>query len=536
MKKLSIAFLFCFFYWSNSIAQSSSVSHVIDVSDAILDQDNGSVAISRADKNVIVIGAASDFADMAANGMLAFYTADRGATWQSSRLPLPASTDVFAWGAPSVISDDNGTFYYAYLTNDGADSAGHIAVASSTNGGKTWVNAAPVSVASTQYGFPDMPSIWIDRSATSTKNGRIYCAWDQFYSADSSQFKGAYIAWSDDKCKHWSTAKFLGPCDNYVEVRTGKNGEVFVSSSDSIGLSHQLFISKDFGTSFGLPSDIAGFTSYPTYANDTALTILKGITGFAAFPYLSVDVDLASNRIHAVYGDYEGDAASLYYRYSDNVGATWSAAIGISDTSSSDRFDPWVSVDQKTHEAYLFFYSSESDANNQFVAPYRQRLRDSSKERVSTPYNPLVVESVGGSSPYIGDHTASDAFDSVYVGVWTQNRSGHNDGDVYAYISSPKGKSAVPVLVHSSTLWLSPVYPNPTSNHSTSIRYYLPEATDVSFDLFDISGSNLSHLADSHHDEGSYSQQLQLGGIAPGTYIIRLSTSDGQLSQKVIVY
>jgi hypothetical protein len=519
---------------------------VVDVSDSPLDQDNAAVAISRKDKNNIVIAAASDFDDMDNNGMPAYYTTDNGATWAGSRLPMPINPNFYIYGEPSIASDNAGNFFFAYRTGDGsevADSAGNISIATSSDGGKTWINAKPINNNNQAFGHPEAPSITVDNLASSPNHGRVYVVWDQFFSAADSEltYGGVYIAWSNDKCKTWSVPKFLGASNDYQQVKTGKNGEIYVSCSDSLGVGHVLFVSTDAGATFTDPAHlISGFNSYPmfTIGLDSGYTGLKGFLGFAAFPYVSFDVDLKTNRIHAVYGDYQGDIAILYYSYSDNNGVTWSDAVGISDTSSSDRFDPYVSVDQKTGEVYVLFYSSEADPiGNVLTAPYRIRISDMQKQMLSPAFNPYSVEATDSTPAYIGDHTASDAFDSVYIGVWTQNRAGYKDGDVFAYISTPSTKNGItePVMIHSQQYWLSSVYPNPGDGKNISLQYYLPHASSVHFDLYDATGKLLKQLIERHLAEGTYSENFSANTIAEGTYIIRMTTEESTLSQKIII-
>jgi hypothetical protein len=536
MKRFILAVIFLSLIPSLMFAQLDA-GVVTDISNIPLNQDNPVVSISRTDKNTIVIGAASD--DMDSLGMPVYFSSDKGLSWQNSRLPFPLNADFYVEGEPSVATNSTGNFYYAYITNDGVDSDGNISIAISHDAGKTWSNGTPLTSNNTIPGYPDGVFITVDNSASSQHKGRIYAVWDQFFSApDSSINEGLYVAWSDDEFSTWSAPKLLGPTDDYQEVKTGKNGEVYVSASDSLGIGHQLFVSTNFGATFTNPAEfISGFSSYPLYATDTEFTLLKGITGFAAFPYVSFDVDLTSNRIHAVYGDYQADVATLYYQYSDNNGSTWSDPIGIQELSSSDRFDPWVSVDQITRETYVMFYSSDSDPNNILVAPYRLRIRDSAEQMLNAAFNPLTVENPGNAMPYIGDHTYCDAFDSIFIGVWTQNRSGRTDGDVYAFVSTQKQNDGVeqPFVIHSQSSWLSSPYPNPSNGKNISLRYYVPQATEINFDLFDITGRSVKHFGGQPIEEGSYSGEFDISNVSAGTYFIRMTTNEGAVSQKLII-
>ncbi len=547
------ALLFLAFGCPSLFAQSapSDSAGVTDVTNLSLNQDNPSVSINRKNKNLIAIGAASDFSDMDANGMPVYTSTNKGLSWSASRLPLPLNPDLYVYGEPSITSDDAGNFYYAYITNDGVDSGGNISIASSTDG-KNWKNSTPINTNSANFGHPDGVFLSVDNSPISTHHGRVYAVWDQFFSDDLLfTQEGVTIAWSDDQCKSWSTPKFLGACDDYQMCRTGKQGEIYVSTSDSAGLGQEIFVSINGGMTFSDPAlsiSSSFFKSYPffTFGPDSGYTGLKGSLGFAAFPYIAFDVDLNTGRLHAVSGDYEGDLADLYYSYSDNSGASWSTpqVVGVTekDVTSSDCFDPWVTVDQKTGEVYVLFYSSEPDPKNILVAPARVQLKDTIEGQpqiLNSLFSPLLVEKTVNTAPYIGDHTMSDAFDSIYAGVWTQNRPGFSDGDIFAYVSYKKSDNSsvqTPMVIHSSTCWLSAPYPNPATGNNISLSYYVPHATRMMLDIMDISGKQLKRLTDrSISEEGSFTEEFSLANIPAGSYILRMLTDDGQTSQKIIV-
>ena len=212
----------------------------------------------------------------------------------------------------------------------------------------------------------------------------------------------------------------------------------------------------------------------------------------------------------------------------------------IGGVDSADRFDPWVSVDQKTGNAYVSYFSSESDPKNIQTAAYRLQLKDvlGSPQMVGTAFNPLVVEKTLTDGPYIGDHTTSDAFDSVYVEAWTQSRAGFTDGDVFAFVShQTSGTSSVemPVMVHSKNPWLSAPYPNPSNGKKMTISYYFPHAGHFTLDLFDALGRDIKHLTDGDNSEGSVTKEFDLGNISAGSYIVRMVTDNTVISKKLIV-
>lgn len=553
MKSFFLALALIITLVTSAVFAQSSVSQssfVIDIPNAPLNQDNPSVSINRKNKNLIVVGAASDFTDMDNNGMPVYTSSDMGSSWSSSRLPMPLNPDFYIYGQPSVTCDYKGNFYYAYITNDGVDSGGTISIATSSNG-KNWKNVTPINNNIVNPGHPDNVFLTVDNSPASPHYGRVYAVWDQFFS-DGLLFlqAGVTISWSDDQCKTWGTPKYLGSSDDYQMCKTGKNGEIYISCSDSLGLGQELFVSVDGGANFTDPAQSISFgffKSYPffTFGPDSGYTGLKGALGFAAFPYVSFDVDLATNRIYSVFGDYQSGIATQYYSYSDNNGKDWSDphTVGTTelDTTSTDCFDPCVSFDQKTGEASVLYYSSGTDTNNILTTVSRVVLNGANAgapQIIGSPFNPLIVEKTPATSPYIGDHTSSDAFDSIYIGTWTQNRNTFTDADVFAYISYPnpsKNSVEMPIVIHSPDPWLSAPYPNPSKGKTVTLNYYLPYSMHVSIDLIDVAGKPVRNLEDRLIEEGSCTKEFGLGNLGAGSYIIRMRTDNWQISRKFII-
>ena len=82
-------------------------------------------------------------------------------------------------------------------------------------------------------------------------------------------------------------------------------------------------------------------------------------------------------------------------------------------------------------------------------------------------------------------------------------------------------------------------YPNPF-NPSTTISYDLPEQTEVSIKIFDISGRLVSELANSTQSAGHYSivwNGTNSAGerVGSGMYVVRLSSKPFSASQKVLL-
>jgi hypothetical protein len=68
-------------------------------------------------------------------------------------------------------------------------------------------------------------------------------------------------------------------------------------------------------------------------------------------------------------------------------------------------------------------------------------------------------------------------------------------------------------------------YPNPF-NPTTSISFTLPEASDVTLEVFNLLGQKVATIADRHYNSGTHTVQFDASRLASGTYLYRLSTEN----------
>jgi hypothetical protein len=528
------------------------------VSFSSYDQNETTIAINKKNPKIIIAGA--NDARMYNQGMPSFTTTDQGNNWRTNFVPIPnADNSAFPipLGDPAFAADDSGLFYYAYLASDNVGLYDNLVIATSKDG-KSWINGAYVVAANSISGFEDKEQIAVDNSPGSHFHGRVYTVWMHFESRNSNT-GGVRIAWSDDKCKTWSDVVNVtdGELDQFSELKIGKNGEVILTFSvpdGNGGGSHRMLLSTDGGANFS-NSEITTYTNYPI--NYSQREGLKGTYGFRCFPYIAEDIDLKTNRIHLVYGSYDSPdqvnfASILYYVNSSDLGTTWSTPqpVGISNPIHSslavDRFCPWVSVNQNTGDAYAVYYSSENDVvNNLLVTVYRSKLTVS-KEFTEYPrqvgdrdFDPTLIRQTN-NPPFIGDYIGSDAFDTIYAAAWTENRPpNHSDGDVFAYIGTPKHSPNVsvnqPIVIQSESLWLSAPTPNPASNDLIRFSYFLPYTADMNLALYNSAGIEVKTFAAEKMEAGTNTKEYSIAGISSGGYILRLTTPYGRVEKNVII-
>ena len=85
-----------------------------------------------------------------------------------------------------------------------------------------------------------------------------------------------------------------------------------------------------------------------------------------------------------------------------------------------------------------------------------------------------------------------------------------------------------------TSITLDQNYPNPF-NPSTVIRYQLPEAAQVSLEVFDMAGRKVADLVNGQVSAGSHSVNFDASQLSSGVYMYRLQTGSTTLTRKLTV-
>ncbi|HSW56289.1 MAG TPA: T9SS type A sorting domain-containing protein, partial [Ignavibacteriaceae bacterium] len=76
-------------------------------------------------------------------------------------------------------------------------------------------------------------------------------------------------------------------------------------------------------------------------------------------------------------------------------------------------------------------------------------------------------------------------------------------------------------------------YPNPF-NPSTTIKFSLPEAANVTLNIYNTLGEKVAELVNTNLEAGWYNYRWDAGSIASGIYIYELRTEKFISSKKMI--
>ncbi len=351
---------------TTSIAAGSNV----DVSNECGPQSETFITLNASNTNVLAAGSNEIFRDP----MRAYFSSDGGATWGGVDLPLPPplqGTNDHRFGSdPSLAFDTSGNVFYGYIVvffgNGNGINGTEVAVARSTDSGKTYPSSAFFSFQTGANHFNDKPMITADTNAGSPFRDNVYIAWDA--ASGGSSGGGIRVARSSDHGTAWAVSRADNPSGPGKAIGTspavGPNGELYVAWNDyqanTIGFNR----SFDGGSTWGKASVIAA----KVIPFDIAIPA-EEFRGALVYP--SCDTDRSNGphrgRLYCSWMDLTGGGTTnIFLSYSDNQGATWTSPAPVGDSAAGvDRFNHWMSVDPVTGDVNVSYYDTRNDTTGE---------------------------------------------------------------------------------------------------------------------------------------------------------------------------
>src|SRR6266849_560388 len=171
-------------------SQSLSVGSNVDMSNEDTPQSETSITVNPNNPQMLV-GGSNEIVRLPMRG---YFSSNGGKNWGAVDLPLPppVTTNGVDFGSdPGVAFDTRGNVYYCYIVvffNRFFDSiqGTEVAVAKSSDGGRTWPQVTFFNFNSGSGKFNDKPMIAVDTNLNSPFRDSVYVAWDTTSSGKSS--------------------------------------------------------------------------------------------------------------------------------------------------------------------------------------------------------------------------------------------------------------------------------------------------------------------------------------------------------------
>ncbi len=281
---------------------------------------------------------------------------DGGTTWANSNLATKGSFCYDTW----LGFNSKGDAFTSFECSDQR-------IAYKLAGTTTWV-ATTLTIAGS---FPDRDMMVVDNAPNSPYFGSVYIGYD-----DNGNNNTPYVLYSRDGKTGWTRSAAIphGNPTIGVNVSTGPDGSVYATWEDYTGGRIYSAKSSNGGASFGAAVLV------DTYRISTSGFFIfippQNVRGILPYPMTTVAPAGSSHagRLYAAYTDQDttGTNTSIYVRYSDNGGATWSAEAKVNDdTNHAYHFHPQIAVDPHGRVAVCFYDTrrdSTSKKTDRFVS------------------------------------------------------------------------------------------------------------------------------------------------------------------------
>ncbi len=456
------------------------------------------------------------------------YSRDRGETWTDGG-SMPETATIGVLGDPTIVKTNAGTWVYASIGLNSLGDPSGLAV----NRGEfisdvlTW--NPPI-----RYGAAFLDKEYLDYDPTID---RIYMAYNNINTGNTE------LTWSDTDGLAWASPRLVvdgfGSSGPYPVV--GIDGGVYVSWAEGDpAASGTAFVrySSNGGSSWSTGINQIATMGFFSGENPQCFNRDRNLR----WPSVEVDRSDGQNRgrLHASYVNGAGGEFNIYYKYSDNHGASFQGFKQLNDNTPSDdteQFFPTLSVgpdgrvtvgwyDRRNDAggtSLCDFYVTQSVDGGVTFGPNR-RMSDMSVAWCGVPADAI---------PNFGDYNDMDSDERSVFAAWSDAREGNPDvifsrfDDVHT-LSVTGDIASVAPFAASGTAWFIP--------NEAEIRMDPPPAVDSNAQLA-VGGLALGFLATPAEDPGVF----QIGGedisgavtltategTVTGTFaIVRTGTSD----------
>jgi len=455
----------------------------------------------------------------------AYYSMDGGVTWTHEMLQSPFGVNA----DPVLLVDQSGRYYYIHLPYVINRVICHR---------KVDISAAWAMESYASYdGIHEVDKEWASFDAV---NNIIYLSWtyfDEWGSSSPSDSSCIFLTHSFDGGESWSSPvrvsdqKGNAQGGNYSAHgsynTTGPGGEVYVAWFGPAGLMFDR--STDQGNTW-LPQDIN-----TTGGHINWIYSIPGLNLGVTFPFIACDRSGGphNGNIYISWADKRngGNDADVFIVKSMDGGITWSTPIRVNDDPPGrHQFFPALTVDQLTGKVWVVFFDRRNytDTNTDvYMAASEDGGNAFTNFKVSeTPFIPF-------STVFFGHYLGISAHDDHVFPVWNRMDNGEN---------SLVGAIIDPTILGKEELYIRPeaqiqTYPNPFTE-SSFISFRLKEPSDITLQLFDISGKLISSLIDAKpFSAGKHVTRIDAArqGIKPGAYIVKLSTRKAQITARILL-
>ncbi len=377
--------------------------------------------------------------------MRGYYSSNGGLSWGGVDLPLPppkGANGVDFGSDPTLAFDSRNNLFYGYIvvyfSNGSGVNGSEMAVARSTDGGRTYPSATFFSFEGGSNHFNDKPMITADTNTGSAFRDNVYIAWDA--AAGGSTGGGIRVGTSSDHGAAFTVTRADDPSGPGRSIgaspSVGPNGELYVAWNDYNANIIAFNRSFDGGRTWDRQNVVA-----PKVIPFDIAIPAESFRAALVYPVLDVDRSQGPfrGRLYCSWMDRTLlGTTDIFISYSDDRGTTWSQPRAATDNLSYlvDRFNHWMSVDPVTSDVNISFYDTRNDTTgfrymtdiylaqskdggNSWTSPDTRVSNESSNEHDCSGLFPCLGINYGNQQ---GDYEGLVSYGGSSYPVWTDSR------------------------------------------------------------------------------------------------------------------
>ncbi|HYQ87640.1 MAG TPA: T9SS type A sorting domain-containing protein [Bacteroidota bacterium] len=403
----------------------------VNISGDTFPQNEPSIRISHKNPNRMV-AAWRDFrtgVNPAVRRVAYSFSEDGGTSWASPQLlPLVYQPDYTRNTDPAVCVDTSGKFYIATIALNDADQRTKILVYQSDAHSDFFAPAYFAPTDTSYFDYYDKDYIACDLSPISPFVNNLYIVWQGVRftrSTDGGVTWSKSLLVSDSLSHSYVPDLCVGP-DGAVNIASQRFPTGPVDRNPMLVFNH----STDGGISFG--SDMIVDSIYIRDSNCT----FRGPRGI---PSIAADLSSGPTRgyLYIVWADARNGDDDVFLTESSDGGNHWSKARRVNDDPAGNgkcQYWPWIAVDDRGVVTIVYYDNrgTLADSLSETYLAYSWDAGDTFTNRlISAAQSPHVVPN---GAVRFGDYIGIDSWGGHTVPVWTDERAGGYDMDIYTAV------------------------------------------------------------------------------------------------------
>jgi len=434
-------------------------------------------------------------------------TSSEGTNWSDRRLVTDDTSNSAQRFPAMVVSGDLQQPDIDVVWQDSRDAQVQVRFARSTDGGQTFGPSVVIS----SHG--DSQSVLA--SLARDDSGNLYVVWNRLDSF--GQWSPTWFSRSTDNGLTWTpmTQIHTGRIFSFpAKIVARNNGELLVGICDDQNSRSNLVVYTSTN----------GGDAWQLQQQPTSYQFGEG------FRFFNLVRD-GSDNIHFLYNFVKNNELRSYrYLKTADWGANWINDRAVSDSTVTLQ---QTGIGVQNIPAFAItpqgvMYAAWADKRNDLSGTNFEVYLSRSTDGGNSWDSEIQVNEMPeiDDQSYAAIAVSSDGITDTVVVVWSENRqiTGIND-DLLTSIPTE--------------FTLEQNYPNPF-NPSTTIRYELSEATQLSLSVYSIDGAKVRTLAEGIQSAGAYQvvwdgRNESGGQVSSGIYLYRLETESGSVTRKMLL-